>query len=212
MKNNILLLLMSFLFFNAANAHALEECGEDFCCANETDLYAKIFGGANFLQDTEIDRNKSRYETGYIVAGSLGYSWCYGLSVEAEYAYRRNDITKTDFHVGGSSKHGHYQSSSYMGNLIWDLPLCSWGCDFWNIQPFIGAGIGYDFQQMHSKNSRYDFHQKWYHFAWQLKAGLAYPIFCNAEMTLEYIFHQGGSHFNNHSIGIGLVYKFDFLR
>jgi outer membrane autotransporter protein len=99
-----------------------------------------------------------------------------------------------------------------MANLLWDLPLSSWGCAFWNIQPFIGAGIGYDFQQMHSSNSRIIFNQKWHHFSWQVMAGLAYPLFCNTEITLEYKFHQGGCHFNNHSVGVGLVYKFDFLR
>ncbi len=62
------------------------------------------------------------------------------------------------------SKHGHFQTSSYMANLLWDLPLSSWGCAFWNIQPFIGAGIGYDFQQMHSSNSRIIFNQKWNQF------------------------------------------------
>ena len=83
----------------------------------------------------------------------------YGLRLEAEYAFRRNAIRKIDFYAEGSSKHGHFQTSSYMANLLWDLPLSSWGCAFWNIQPFIGAGIGYDFQQMHSSNSRIVFNQ-----------------------------------------------------
>lgn len=98
-----------------------------------------------------------------------------------------------------------------MANLLWDLPLSSWGCEFWNIQPFIGAGIGDDFQRMHASNSRIVFKQKWNHFSWQAMAGLAYPIFRNTEITLEYKFHQGG-HFYNHSIGVGLVYKFGFLK
>jgi len=95
-----------------------------------------------------------------------------------------------------------------MANLLWDLL----GCAFWKIQPFIGAGIGYDFQQMHASNSRIIFNQKWNHFSWQAMAGFAYSIFCNTEITLEYKFHQGGSHFYNHSVGVGLVYKFGFLR
>ena len=99
-----------------------------------------------------------------------------------------------------------------MANLLWDLPLCSWGCSFWKIQPFIGAGIGYDYQKMHSSNSRIVFNQKWTRFSWQVMAGFAYPIFRNAEITLEYKFHEGGSHFYNHSVGIGLVYKFGCIR
>ena len=41
-------------------------------------------------------------------------------------------------------------------------------------------------------------------FLGRVMAGLAYPIFCNTEITLEYKFHQGGCHFHNHSIGVGL--------
>ncbi len=80
MKKNILLLLMSLLFFMAADAQAQEWCAgrpadEDSCCVDETNFYAKILGGANFLQNTTIEGNKSTYQTGYIVAGSLGYCW-----------------------------------------------------------------------------------------------------------------------------------------
>lgn len=203
MKKNILQLLISLLFFMAADAQAQE----DSCCVDKTNFCAKILAGANFLQNNEIAK-KCTYQTGYIIAGSLGYCWRYGLRLEGEYAYRRNAIKKIYFFGQGFSKHGHFQASSYMANLLWDLPLSSWGCTFWNIQPFIGAGIGYDFQQIHSSNSRVIFNQKWNHFSWQLMTGLAYPIFCNTEITLEYKFHQGGCHFYNHSVGVGLVYKF----
>lgn len=212
MKTNILLLL-SLLFFMRTGAHAQEWCEkngycyEDSCCLDETNFYAKIFGGANFLQTIARDGNKSTYETGYIITGSLGYYWCSGLRLEAEYAFRRNVISKIHFFGEGSSNQGHFQTSSLMANLLWDLPSL-WWCTFSNMQPFIGAGIGYDYQQMHSSNSRLIFDQKWNHFSWQLMAGLAYPLFCNTEMTLEYKFHQGGNHFNNHALGVGLIYKF----
>jgi opacity protein-like surface antigen len=212
MKKNILLLLMSLLFFMEANAQAQEWCAEDSCCVDGKNFYAKIFGGANFLQNTAIEKNKTKYQTGYIIAGSLGYYWRNGLRLEAEYAFRRNEIRKIHFFGEGFSKHGHFQTSSYMANLLWDLPVSSRDCALWNIQPFIGFGLGYDFQQMHSSNSRIVFNQKWNHFSWQVMAGLAYPIFCNTEITLEYKFHQGGCHFYNHSVGVGLAYKFGFFR
>jgi opacity protein-like surface antigen len=50
------------------------------------------------------------------------------------------------------------------------------------------------------------------HISSQVMAGLAYWINCNIEGTLEYKFHQGGSDFNNHAVGVGLVYKFGFLK
>ena len=83
----------------------------------------RFLGGANFLQSTAIDGNKSYYQTGYIIAGSLGYCWRDGLRLEAEYAFRRNAIRKIDFFGEGSSNHGHFQTSSYMANLLWDVPL-----------------------------------------------------------------------------------------
>lgn len=211
MKKNILQLLMSLLFFMTADAQAQEWCAEDSCCVDETNFYAKILGGVNFLKNTEITGNKSTYETGNIIAGSFGYCLCDGLCLEAEYAFRRNAIRTVHFFVEGFSKNGHCQASSYMANLLWDLPLSSFGCAFGNIQPFIGAGLGYDFRQMHASNCRIVFNQKWNHFSWQLMAGVSYPIFCNTELTLEYKFHAG-SHFYNHSIGVGLAYKFNFLR
>lgn len=217
MRKNILLPLMSLLFFLAANAQALEWIVEDpyfyeDSCCDEAHFYAKILAGANFLQNTEISGNKSTYKPGYIIAGSLGYSWCYGLRLEGEYAFRRNAIRKIHFCcVDGFRNHGHYHTSSYMANLLWDLPLSSWGYSFCGIQPFIGVGIGYDSQKMHASNSRVVFNQKWNHFSWQLMAGLAYPIFCNIEATLEYKYHQSGCHFNNHSIGLGIAYKFGSL-
>lgn len=210
MKKNIQLLLMPLFFFMAADAQTQEGCAEDSCCAEQTNFYAKALGGANFLQNTKVSGTKSTYEPGYIFAGSLGYNWHCGLSFEAEYAFRRNAIKKVHFFGQGSSHHGHLQTSSWMANLLVDLPVSS--CAFWNIQPFVGAGIGYDIQQMHSSNSLIVFHQKWHHFSWQTMAGLTYPIFCNTEITLEYKFHQGVPHFYNHAVGIGLVYKFGYLR
>ena len=84
MKKNILFLLMPLLFFMATDAYAQEGCDEDFCCyednccVDERDFYAKFLGGVNFLQ--KIDGNNSTYKTGYIIAGSLGYCWCNGVT------------------------------------------------------------------------------------------------------------------------------------
>lgn len=211
MKKNVLLLLMASLFF-MAGAQAQESCAKEICCEKTMNFYARVLGGANFLQSSTTNGNKATYQTGYTVDGSLGYCWrTYGLRLEAEYAFRRNGIDQIKFITEGSSKHGYFQTSSCMLNLLWDLLLRSWGCNFRNIQPFIGAGLGYDFQQMHASNSRIIFNQSWNRFSWQAMAGLACPIFRNAEITLEYKFHQGGSQFYNHSVGVGFVYKFGYL-
>lgn len=191
MKKHILLLAL--LFFTA---QVQAQC-------NRT--YAQLLIGPNFLQSTGINGNSATYDTGFLVAASVGYDWRCGLSFEAEYAYRRNEIDHIDFFINQSAEGGFYDASSCMVNLLWDFP--SWLCLPCNLQPFIGAGIGCDFIKMHSSNSQVRFHQKWTQFSWQLMTGVAYPLCCNTELTLEYLFHQGGCHFNNHSIGFGLVYR-----
>lgn len=211
MKKIYLSLFIPLLFARSAEIQAEEWSTEDCCCSCCVDMpniYAKIFGGANFLQNSFIKGNKASYHTGYIFGGSLGYAWCYGLHWEAEYAFRRNAIDKIHFFTQGNGSHGHIQTSSYMANMLWYVPLCSWGYGSGNLRPLIGAGIGYDFEQMRAKNSRVAFHQKWHKFSWQAIAGLAYTFFCNTELTLEYKFHQGG-HFYNHAVGVGLAYRFD---
>jgi opacity protein-like surface antigen len=193
MKKTLLLLL----FFLATHGQA-----------DSSNFYAKILSGPNFLQTTNTDGNQVKYHTGYIVSGSLGFCWYNGLGVEAEYAFRRNGIRQIDFFVGDSSTTGRLQTSSYMANLLWEIhPL-----KFWKIEPFIGSGAGYDFEQMKSSNSRIVFNQKWHHFSWQLMAGFALQTCRNLDLTLEYKFHQGGSQFNNHTLGVGLIYKFGFLK
>lgn len=226
MKKKLLPLFMSLLFVTAAEGYAQECCYEDnysyedplldediwwyedSCCVAQTPFYARIFGGANFLQHTAIARNRAKYGTGYVVAGSLGYCGCYGLCLEGEYAFRRNAIKNIRLFGEGIARSGHFQTSSYMANLLWELPLASWGCPWRKFRPFIGAGIGYDEERMRALNSRIRFHQRWHHFSWQVMAGLAYPIFCNTDLTVEYKFHQGGSHFYTHAVGVGLVYQF----
>lgn len=200
MKKNFLLFLLSCTLFNAVEAK--ERCREATFCFDRKNVYGKLFAGVNCLQNTTSQGNHADYVEGYILAGSLGYKWCEGLSLEGEYAYRRNQIKKIHFFNQGYSHSGHFRTSSFMGNIVWDIPihLC-------NLRPMIGAGIGYDWQHMHASNSRVVFDQSWNQFSWQLMAGIVYPILCNADVTLEYKFHQGGCRFYNHSVGVGLIYK-----
>lgn len=206
----ILLSLIALLV--CVHAYAQDECCYECCsedCGNA--FYAEIFGGANFLQTEKNSSIRQDYNTGFIVSGSLGYRWCNGLRLEAEYAYRRNCLSKLYFFGRSFSIHGHFNSSSYMANLLWDVPLSNWGCNCWNITPFIGGGIGYDVQKVISNNEGFTFRESKNNFAWQIIAGLGYPIFCNTDLSVEYKFHKGGfKYIYSHSIGVGLTYKFGY--
>lgn len=216
MRKTILLLVTSLLVIGTTDAQSQETLVDDSCYTEDkcsvynAYFYGKIFGGPNFLQDTTIDGNSAQYKTGYMIAGSMGYRWSCGLCLEGEYAFRRNNIEEIQFIQQGSSNQGYLETSSYMANLLWDLPFCFDWSDYCNTRTFMGVGIGYDLPQMSASNSRVDFEQWWDSFSWQLMAGIAYPIFGNTEVTLEYKFHQGGSHFCNHVIGVGIDYKFGY--
>lgn len=212
MKKVLLIVIAAITLFTNLDlqAQSFNDYIYNQCDANcPQDLYLKAFGGANFLQTDSRDDVKTTYDVGYIVSGGVGYCWNYGLRFEAEYAYRRNSLDRIKFFGRSFSIHGHFQSSSYMANLLWDIPLRDCGCNLWKFKPFIGAGIGYDFQQVHGKNSCMTYIVTKKGFAWQVIAGLAYPILRNADFSLEYKFHQGSlSSFYSHSLGVGLRYNF----
>jgi|LakMenEpi03Aug12_release.lakeMendotaPanAssembly.Ray.scaffolds.fasta_scaffold05726_6 opacity protein-like surface antigen len=209
MKKTILFLITLLLTCKLGNAQDVACCD----CACRVDFidpfYFEIFGGANFLQTEKNGGIKTDYQTGYVVSGSVGYRWRYGLRLEAEYAYRRNSLRRIHFFGRGFRIHGHFQSSSYMANLLWDIWLSNWGLENWKIKPFIGGGIGYDHQQISAHHSALAFKKNKKHFSWQIIAGLGYPLFCNTDISVEYKFHKGGfSHFYSHSVGAGLTYHF----
>lgn len=184
-------------------------CGDDYCYITDPRFYARVFGGANYLQTSKNNDVKADYNTGYILSGALGYNWCYGLRAEVEYAYRRNTLRKVHFFGRSFDLNGHFQSSSYMANLLWDISLGSWGCG-WGLKPYIGAGIGYDTLRSRGEQDGFSFNEnKKNGFAWQLIAGLGYEIFCNTDLSVEYRFHKGPIHnLYSHSIGLGLKYNF----
>lgn len=209
---NFILLLAAFILICKEDGYA-QECAElsymDSGDLDDCPYYAKISGGVNFLQTDRRGEIDYDFETGFIVSGSLGCRLCYGFRLEAEYAYRRNCANNVHFFGRTFSVGGHFQSSSYMANLIWDIPLENWGCYFYGIQPFIGGGIGYDVQQIHLCNFAFTIHGCKRDFAWQILAGLEYPIFCHTDLSLFYKFHQGGfSQIYCHSLELGLSYSF----
>lgn len=205
MKKIMALFTASLLVCSYLHAE-YNHCGS---CDDENEFYVNLFGGANFIQSSMSSGVRNNYKTGYIVSSSLGYSWCYGLRLEGEYAYRRNSLKSIHFFGRTFSISGHFQSSSYMANVLWDLPLRRWGCDFWKIRPFVGGGIGYDDQLIHANNSGFSYREGKKGFAWQVMAGLKYPIFCHTHISLEYKFHKGGlNNVYNHSVGAGLTYYF----
>ncbi len=186
-------------------------CDEYECSEDNLNFYAEVYGGSNYLQTETSGGIKSNFKTGYILGGSLGYRFCYGVRLEAEYAFRKNSYESVHFFGRTFSMDGHFQSSSIMANLLWDIPFASWGWNLWNVQPIIGAGIGYDSQKIRGVNETMHYDQTCRQFAWQMTAGLSYPLFSNIDIAVEYKFHKGGfNYIYDHSVVGGLTVKLGY--
>lgn len=196
-----------------------------FSGAHADNFYAGAFGGANWVQNS---KHHNHYKTGYILGLDAGYKWCNGLRTEFEFAYRSNQNKRH----GSSSNHSH-RNQSYAGmfNLLYDFD--AWGC--WCVRPFIGGGIGVASVRRnhggssHSANgetvvlaegeeisapevvgsSGGSHNKRRSSFAWQLIAGLAYPLNDCVDIDLSYrFFKTSEDKINNNSLVLGLNYNF----
>lgn len=162
--------------------------------------YIGGFGGLNWV--TRKNHNSGsdhKYKSGYIVGGNVGYRWESGFHLEGEVSYRNNQ-----------NKAGHKakQSTAFMANGLYQFDI-----DCFPIDIFFGGGVGWVNTQHHHHNSSDDSsssnHNKNNGFAWQLIAGIAYPICENVDLNLEYrFFDESKSKFNNSSVDLGLKYYF----
>lgn len=149
--------------------------------------YVGAFSGFNFLSSSSHDHSKAKFHPGWLAGAQVGYAWCGGWRSEFEVSYRHNKVKSYHYRndagddVGGGC--GNFHAWSFMANGYYDLPTC------WCVSPFIGAGIGYDVQKF--SKAPHGLADKKNGFAWQILAGLGYPIDDCLEMALEYRFHKG---------------------
>lgn len=179
-------------------------------------VYAQALGGAGWINSKTICTKKTKFDTGYLVGGSVGYEFCNGLRIEGEYTYRHNKeksqkniaFTK-DIKIEKPSflRKGHSRISTHaeMANVIWNAPVLS------GLKTYIGAGIGYaqtktSFGHEMSADDKtsygvnFDKRQKCSGFAWQTIAGVAYPISDRVSVGVEYRFFQAKKKNNNNNV------------
>lgn len=225
MKKKFTLLMASMMLLGASAAQAWSDAGccyEDICCEDQTGFYLGAFGGANFISTSrDCGQNKRHFNTGYVVDGSIGYRWCHDVRFEFEYAYRNNQgrhrWNANDTCEGYGRKRKNFIQNAYMFNGFYDIALCN----DWCLKPFVGVGIGYvqtrNGRHHHNNTSvvaeasgssrRHRNHKNG--FAWQVIAGLAYPICDEIDLSLEYRFFKGRERrLYNNDVGVGLKYYF----
>lgn len=165
-----------------------------FCCEPRCgcdNWYIGGFGGLNWV-NKKGHSTHDKYKSGYIVGGDIGYRWDNGFRLEGEVSYRNNQ-----------RKHGHKakQSTAFMANGLYQFDI-----DCFPIDIYFGGGIGWVNTQHHHNNNHSNKNNG---FAWQLIAGLAYPICENVDLDLEYrFFDESKSKFNNSAVDLGLRYYF----
>lgn len=192
-------------------------------------FYIGATGAADFLSNVGFSNSgysgygyghrHLKFDTGFFGAIDLGYRWCNGLHLEAEVAYRynrerRRHFDYSTFGYSGSSRRGHRDVWAAMVNVLYDINTC------WGVDPYVGVGLGY----AHVRYKRPEIfngasfgprrHYDDNDFAWQVIAGVAYPIMCNVDVAVEYRFfnavndrrHQKNAY--NNDIGVNLKYYF----
>lgn len=219
----VLMLVLAVLGLAAmkpASVEALFGFGNSGCggCCECGSVYVGPIVGANWLQTSKkknhhhsdsdeefFDRRDVEFDTGYNVGGFIGYHFCSGLDLEAEFIYRFNELKRKRecFEDSSFRTKGDFRSMSYMVNAIYEINLRNCGCS--SVVPYIGVGIGYAQQELKIFSCKF----KEDGFAWQVLAGLGYKINNCFDVALDYHFNQGRTHrIYNHSLSLAAAYHF----
>lgn len=162
--------------------------------AQESGAYASIFGGGNFLHDSDFVLRSSapditkfsqldgtmHFNAGAIAGGAFGYRWN-SLALEAELSGRRGQFDREDLPFGTIPLDGHYDAVSLMANAYYRFPSVG------SIVPYVGAGAGVAFLSAEvippegPQNNLSDTRA-----AFQAIAGVSVPLGSKAELGFEY--------------------------
>lgn len=157
-------------------------------------FYAGGFGGINWATNA---RHHHKYKTGYILGLDAGYRWCNGFRAEVEFSYRNNRVRKN--YDNGDSRHANTQLYAGLVNALYEFDAL----DCWCIKPYVGGGIGYASEKKAGKGNH-----KESGFAWQLIAGVAYPLNDCVDLDLSYRFFKSKEKHDNHALVLGVNYNF----
>jgi opacity protein-like surface antigen len=172
--------------------------------------YVGIHGGPDYGFKTN-DSNSGQ-KVGYAVGGVFGHDFANQFRCEVEVSYRKahkrtiykDKVIDQIFSKQYESRH----STAFMANGYYDLSQLA----MYNLSPFIGAGVGFTNNVVELK-AKYDDHidsekRRDSDFAWQLLAGLSYPVQEGVKANVRYCYQQGQQHYKNHGVTVGFVKAF----
>ena len=168
------------------------------------------------FEDYAIADHKTGYDAGVVAGYDFG-----AVRAEAELAYKR--AGHDEYIIGGatSAASGNSKSMSIMGNLLLDFGAD----DSW--QGFVGGGIGLARTRLTLETAALTARRlSDSGFAWQLLAGVRYPVSDNIDFGLKYRFYnhdlsddvtfapativrgEADGRFRSHSLLASLVFNF----
>lgn len=203
---SLAVMLMALIVPHCAKAFELP-------CVDLNGVYVSGTAACNFAYAPRKHGAKLSFDPGYFLGTAVGYRICDDFRAEAEFGYRNNHLKRVKFGYNNESLSfkigGHAETFSGMANVYYDVPVC-----FYSIRPYVGAGIGYAYTKFdpHAGASSDVAFGKTHKdgFAWQVMAGVSYPICDHVDLAIEYRFfrNEAVSRLQNHDVGINARYSF----
>ncbi len=190
----LLFFILSFLSLSTISASWIEYIEYD---------YLQVAGGADFVQDKIKSHVDIDYDVGYAIRGSIGMKWCWGIRTELEIGYRSSPIK--DVSIEGVSAHltGHLSHITGFLNIFYDFPSC------WDITPFLGAGVGYQYETAELKGHNLKHIENNDHaVTGQFIAGISYPISPCWLLSLDYRYLPFDEDARSQVLGLGISYLY----
>jgi opacity protein-like surface antigen len=178
-------------------------------------FYTGGFGGADIINTNKHNEKRLDFDTGYTLAGFVGYRWHEGLRVEGEVSYRRDKLRSVEFEGIKFLTNDHMNTWAGMANMLFDIDIGYWNSCCFNVMPYVGVGVGYAHQSLnvHSNCTSGDEFRitSKSGFAWQVITGITYRLNPCVDLSVEYRLMRGHM-VKLYSNSIGLTAKYHFPR
>ncbi len=194
------------------------------------DWYAGIQGGLTLVQDADNEDGgltiETEHDPGFNIGGMVGYEFGNRFRLQGEIMYRENDVDEldvSDFDLGVNSIDGigDVSALSFMAAGYYDFDVD------WLFKPYVGGGIGFANVSLNDAGARAGgisvelADDDDTVFAYQLGAGLSYPLNPKLSISLDYRFFAtadpeledvDGDNFDteyrSHNLGLNIRYRF----
>lgn len=207
----LLIFLGSFFFLTVAASSTAD-----------AQIYIGGHGGANFLQDSDIDNDSgvdatASFDPGFAVGGILGYrfgvSEGISIDVEGEFSYRLNDIDEISAAGFADNAGGEAQSFAWMANAWFNWEVGDSG-----FAPYAGGGFGgvhIDINDAEVGSVEVE-RESDFVIGGQLGGGVAYHLNDHFDISLDYRFlitekakiQELDAEYMAHSVMLGFKYLF----